>query len=31
MMNKLIEHKQYINEYGEDMPEIHRWKRDTIK
>jgi xylulose-5-phosphate/fructose-6-phosphate phosphoketolase len=24
--NKLIEHKQYINEYGEDLPEIRQWK-----
>jgi phosphoketolase len=31
MMDRLIEHKQYINEYSEDMPEFHRWKRDTTK
>jgi len=26
MRNKLIEHKQYIAKYGDDMPEIKNWK-----
>lgn len=25
---KLIEHKQYIHEYGEDLPEVKNWKWD---
>ncbi len=29
MQNKLIEHKEYIRTYGEDMPEIKDWKWDT--
>jgi xylulose-5-phosphate/fructose-6-phosphate phosphoketolase len=26
LKDKLVEHKQYINQYGEDLPEIRNWK-----
>jgi xylulose-5-phosphate/fructose-6-phosphate phosphoketolase len=26
LQNKLIEHKQYVDEYGEDLPEIRNWQ-----
>jgi xylulose-5-phosphate/fructose-6-phosphate phosphoketolase len=28
---KLIEHKQYINKYGEDMPEIRNWQWGAMR
>ena len=30
MRNKIIEHKEYITEYGEDMPEIREWKWGVV-
>jgi xylulose-5-phosphate/fructose-6-phosphate phosphoketolase len=26
LKDKLIEHKQYMDKYGEDLPEIRNWK-----
>jgi xylulose-5-phosphate/fructose-6-phosphate phosphoketolase len=31
LKDKLIEHRQYINKYGQDMPEIRNWKWDNPK
>jgi len=31
LQDKLIEHKQYINKYGEDLSEIHDWKWKSIR
>jgi len=31
MKDKLVEHKQYINEYGVDLPEVADWKWHTTE
>ena len=28
--DKLVEHKQYITEYGEDMEDVRNWKWDYL-
>jgi xylulose-5-phosphate/fructose-6-phosphate phosphoketolase len=31
MQDKLIEHKQYIDRHGQDLPEIRNWKWGNTK
>jgi phosphoketolase len=31
LKDKLIEHKQYIDQHGEDLPEIRNWKWGSSK
>ena len=31
MQNKLVEHKEYIDRHGEDLPEIRNWKWGAIQ
>ena len=31
MREKLIEHRQYVNQYGDDMPEIKNWKWNGLE
>ena len=31
LKDKLIAHKQYIDKYGEDLPEIRNWKWGSTK
>jgi xylulose-5-phosphate/fructose-6-phosphate phosphoketolase len=30
LKDKLVEHKQYIDQYGEDMPEVRNWKWGAV-
>jgi xylulose-5-phosphate/fructose-6-phosphate phosphoketolase len=30
MRDKLIEHKQYITRYGDDMPEVKQWRWPVV-
>ena len=31
MSDKLVEHKQYIHDFGVDLPEVANWKWEDIK
>jgi xylulose-5-phosphate/fructose-6-phosphate phosphoketolase len=31
MSDKLVEHKQYIHDFGVDLPEVVSWKWEDIK
>ena len=31
LKNKLLEHRQYINTYGQDLPEIRNWTWNSLR